>query len=156
MEKTLSPIKIFSMEPDEFFKIFIQDALMIYSPREAVLTFSSSVKETLDTLSQHLPEVPDIIFLDLAVLSEPGGKIEMQGGFRVLKVLRSKEAFQKVPIIMLSKYGEKSLQKKAIKLGATRYLVKGECMPRDIAETVACADKIYPNSIKRVFPWVRK
>lgn len=150
------PIKIFSLEADEFFKLFLQDALVVYNPREVVLTFASNIKDMLDMLSRALPEVPDIIFLSLAVPAEVGGKIELQGGLRVLKILRENENFKKVPIIIFSKYKEKSLQKKAAGLGATKYLIKGECMPRDVAEAVAFADGIHTESMKSIrsiFPW---
>lgn len=147
-KEELVPIKIFSMESDEFFKVFLQDALVVYNPRETIITFVSSVKETLDSLSDGLPGVPDIIFLALAVPLERGAKIHLQGGFRVLKILRENSAFKNVPIIMFSKYKEKHLQKKAMALGATKYLIKGECMPRDIAQIVACSDKMHITSFR--------
>ena len=130
------PIKIFSMEADEFFKIFLRDALVIYSSCKTDVSFASSVNESLEMLKKDLPNVPDIIFLCLAAPLETDGKTDMLGGFKVLKFLRENDIYKNVPIIMFSKYNEEGLKKKAKNLGATKYLVKGECMPKDISDIV--------------------
>lgn len=155
MTKEDRAIKIFSLESDEFFRIFLQDALVVYNPRDTEITFSKSIKEFLDKLSSNLPESPDIIFLTMAAPVEPDGKIDLQSGFKILKILKENEKFKKVPVVIFSKYKEKRLQKKALELGACRYLVKGECMPSDIAKVVACADKIHVPSFKAVMPWLK-
>jgi CheY-like chemotaxis protein len=158
MEQTKNkpgPLKVLSMETDNFFKIFLHDALVVYSSREVLLTFTSDAKETLETLNKSLPDIPDVIFLCLSVPPSHGAKVDLLGGINVLKALREQEAFKKVPIIIFSKYSEKKVKEKVKKLGATRYLVKGECMPRDIAEVVACADKIHTGSFKSIFSKIR-
>ena len=125
------------MESDEFFKILLRDTLVVYSPRRVLITCAETAEDALSILAGALPEVPDIIFLCLSIPTRLGEKADLLGGFKVLENLRKVEEFKKIPIIIFSKYGDKKLQKKAKLLGATRYLVKGECMPKDLADVVA-------------------
>jgi CheY-like chemotaxis protein len=155
MTHNLGVIKVFSMESDDFFQLFLQDALVVYCQRKIVMTFAPSIKDCLDKLSKSLPEIPDIIFLSLSAPEEREGKINLQGGFKVLKILHENESFKKIPVVIFSKYKEKHLQKKALALGAMRYMVKGECMPRDIAEVVANVEKLKTSSTKRTFLWFK-
>jgi len=141
MEKQNNAIKVFSMENDEFFKIFLRDTLVVYSSRQVLITSAETAEDALSILIGALPEVPNIIFLCLSIPTRPGEKTDLLGGFKVLENLRKAEGFEKVPIVIFSKYDDKKLQKKAKLLGATKYLVKGECMPKDLADVVEISGK---------------
>ena len=60
--------------------------------------------------------VPDLVFLELLI---PGIK-----GFQLLEHIRSKKAWNKVPIIVISKLGDLDSVKNSIKLGVTAYIHK--------------------------------
>jgi CheY-like chemotaxis protein len=141
MENQDKIIKVFCMEGDEFFRLFLQDTLIAYSPYKISMTVAATAEDAINGLNGKLPEVPDVIFLCLSIPPKRGEKILVLGGFEVLENLRQNEKFAKVPIIIFSKYGDKKLQNKAKMLGATKYLVKGECMPKDIASLVASVGK---------------
>jgi len=134
MQNQEKPIKIFAMESDEFFRIFLQDTFIMYSPCKVSLDFSSNIEDSLQFLNKNLPDKPDIIFLCLSIMDKRDGKMELLGGFKVLQALRGNTEFKEIPIIIFSKYSDKKIQSKAKKLGATKYIVKGEFMPKDIAE----------------------
>lgn len=134
--ENLGQIKILSLEDEEFFNIFLRDSLIVYSPQKVDFDFASSKKEFFYILNKENTQKPDIIFLCLAVSDENGGRLKMQGGFDVLKTLKESPEFKNIPVYIFSRYNEEGLKKKARQLGAERYLVKGECMPKDIADIV--------------------
>lgn len=139
MEKVIEetePIKILSLDDEEFFNIFLHDSLIVYSPKKVSFTFSSSIKEFFHILNKENSQKPDMIFLCLAIPEENGGRLKMTGGFEVLKKLKENPEFKNIPVVVFSRYNEKSLINKAIQLGAVKYLVKGECMPQDIADVI--------------------
>ena len=143
MENQNDTIKIFSMESDEFFRYFLHDSLVVYSSRKVSMTVAKDAEEAINYLNGKLPEVPNVIFLCLSVPMRSGEKIVTLGGFKVLENLRQNEKFAKVPIIIFSKYGDNKLQRKARILGATKYVVKGEWMPKDLARLVEDFEDIY-------------
>ena len=142
MENQKDTIKVFSMEGDEFFRLFLRDTLIVYGSHKISMTLAGNAEEAINSLNEKLPEVPDVIFLCLSISMKPGEKIVTLGGLKVLENLRQNENFAKVPIIIFSQYGDKKLQEKAKMLGATKYIVKGECMPKDLACLVACIGDI--------------
>ena len=139
-DKTIS---IFIMEEDEFFRIFLQDTLIIHSSQKVLVSTAPTAKDGLQILYEALPFVPDAIILCLSIPMKYGEMPDMLGGFKVLKELRANENFKKVPIIIFSKYSDAKIRKKAKELGATKYLVKGDWMPRDIANVISKAGEKY-------------
>ncbi len=129
-------MKILAMETDDFFKIFLRDSFLVFANKETSFTFASNIKDFFKALENNLLEKPDIIFLCLSAPLDDGGKIKMLSGFEVLKSLKSSDNYKNIPVVIFSKYNENSLKRKAKKLGASQYLVKGECMPRDITNAV--------------------
>jgi|GEM_PF-633291 len=154
-------MKILALETDDFFRVFLHDSLLIFANKNVSFTFTSAVKETLDVLKTNLQEKPDIIFLGLTAPMESGGRVEMLAGFEVLKKVKADKDLQNIPVIIFSKYNEERLKKKAKELGAVKYLVKGECMPKDIADVVGKAKllndampiKEKKNFFSKVFKW---
>jgi CheY-like chemotaxis protein len=59
---------------------------------------------------------PDLVLLDL--------KMPVKTGFEVLEWLQGQEAFQELPVFILSSSGEKRDVERAYKLGAANYFVK--------------------------------
>lgn len=61
---------------------------------------------------------PDLIILDLVM--------PLKNGFEVLEELRKDQAFNAVPIVVVSNLGQETDIEKAMQLGATGYLVKNQ------------------------------
>ena len=129
-------MKILAMETDDFFRVFLHDSFLVFANKSASFTFVSNVKDFFQILDSNSSEKPDVIFLCLAAPLDVGGKVKMLSGFEVLERLKSSEIYKDIPVIIFSKYNENSLKKKAKNLGANQYLVKGECMPKDITDAV--------------------
>jgi len=71
---------------------------------------------------------PDIILLDLLL---PG-----IDGFEVMENIKKDENLSKIPIIVISNYGQESKIQRAMSLGAKDYLVKANFTTGEIADKV--------------------
>ena len=91
------------------------------------VNFAVDGKEGLEKIIKHKP---DLILLDLII---PG-----IDGFDVLKKVRAdkNKSIAKIPIIVLSNLGQKSDVQKALKLGASDYLIKAHFTTDDIISKV--------------------
>ena len=72
---------------------------------------------------------PDLILLDV--------RMPDLDGIEVLTRLAGGSATGDIPVVMLSNYSESAIVKKALALGAKRYLVKIELTPAQVADEVA-------------------
>lgn len=83
-------------------------------------------------------ENPDIILLDIM--------LPMMNGFEVLKRIKKNEKTAKMPIVILSNYGEMPNITEGLLGGAAEYLIKVEHTPEEVVEVVedVTADKESP------------
>lgn len=72
--------------------------------------------------------LPDVILLDLVMPNIDG--------FEVLERLKADANATRVPAIVLTNLGEASDIDRAMKLGATGYIVKASCTPSEVVEKV--------------------
>lgn len=70
----------------------------------------------------------DLILLDVLMPN--------MDGFQVLKRLRNKEKYAKVPIIMLTNNGEAEIIRMCKMMGATDYFVKANNTPTEVVEKI--------------------
>jgi DNA-binding response OmpR family regulator len=73
-------------------------------------------------------EKPDLILLDII--------LPLKDGFEVLRELKASENTQKIPVVVLTNLGNLSDIEKALDLGATTYLVKGDYSLKEIVVKV--------------------
>lgn len=71
---------------------------------------------------------PDIVLLDII--------LPKKNGFEVLKEVKDNEGKLSVPFVLLTNLGSLDDIEKALELGATTYLVKGDYQVREIVEKV--------------------
>lgn len=57
-------------------------------------------------------------------------------GFEVLQAMRAEPELARIPVLMLTNYGEPSTVRRAAELGAAEYLVKASVTPTEVAERV--------------------
>lgn len=84
------------------------------APEMQVMAEGSNGQQVLDQVAQLMPEGLDVVLLDIAM---PG-----RDGLDVLQCLR--QAWPKLPVLMLSTYPEQQYAVRCIKLGAAGYLNK--------------------------------
>lgn len=73
-------------------------------------------------------EMPDIILLDIM--------LPVINGFEVLKKLKQDEKTKKIPVVILSNYGEMPNITEGLLGGAAEYLIKVEHTPEEVVEVV--------------------
>jgi len=114
--------KILIIEDDKFLRELIAQKLLKegYDIAEAVDGEKGlkSVKE----------EKPDLVLLDLIL---PG-----IDGFEVLSEMKRDQAVSEIPVIVLSNLGQKDDIERALKLGATDYMIKAHFTPAEIIEKI--------------------
>ncbi len=80
-------------------------------------------------------EHPDVILLDIM--------LPIMNGFEVLKRLKKSNAIDKIPVVILSNYGETKNVTEGLVSGAVEYLIKVEHTPEEVVNIVddALAEK---------------
>jgi len=129
MEK---PIKILSVEDDEFMRIFLKDVFWLHGiSNNFQFNVVENIKKAEDCVAN--PETkPDLIFLDVVLPDHIGGTLDKEGGLRFLQELKSNPETKNIKVVIFSAYGDKEIKEKALKLGAEKYLLKGENLPQDL------------------------
>jgi DNA-binding NarL/FixJ family response regulator len=129
------PLKILSIDEDDFMRIFIRDVFWIHGGSQDELYVFGNVKKAKEFLEK--PEnKPNLIFMGLGLPEEDGGKQDVENGFRFLKELKSNPETKNIKVIVFSHFADKEIKKKALELGACNFLVKGEHMPQDILRII--------------------
>lgn len=87
-------------------------------------------KEFTDVLGdlRAMPEKPDLVILDLMM--------PQVGGLEILAMLSADEAWKHVPVIVVTNMGGEESGKKALALGAKRYLIKSEHDPKELVSII--------------------
>jgi two-component system chemotaxis sensor kinase CheA len=81
-----------------------------------------------DGLRQLRGHAYDLVFLDIGL-----PKID---GLAVLEAIRAEDAFEQLPVVMLTNYSEPELIERSRKLGIVEYIVKAETTPSQVADRV--------------------
>jgi DNA-binding response OmpR family regulator len=79
-------------------------------------------------LDKAQSESPDVILLDIM--------LPVMNGFEVLKNLKKKNILDKIPVVILSNYGETKNITEGLVCGAIEYLIKVEHTPEEVVNVV--------------------
>lgn len=125
-------MKIFYADDDRDDRVIFCDVILGIDP-SIEITCASDGQEALDVLSA-LPDVPDVIFLDI--------NMPRKGGIECLEILRSREHFANVPVVIYSTITEGPEIEQAIAAGATRFASKAYSY-EEIVDTLSTIIKQY-------------
>ncbi len=128
------PIKILSVEDDEFMRIFLKDVFWLHEfSHNFQFNIVENIKKAEDCLTN--PETkPDLIFLDVMLPDRADDPLNKEGGLHFLQRLKSNPETKNIKVVVFSAYGDREIKEKALKLGAEKYLLKGENLPQDLIE----------------------
>lgn len=110
------------VEDDAFLSDIIARKL---SNKNCTLLRASNADETFNILKDN---TPDIIMLDILL---PG-----MNGYEILEKLKGDDKTKKVPVIILSNFGQKSEVEKGMKLGAEKFLIKATLTLDEIIDEI--------------------
>lgn len=114
--------KILLVDDTEFYQRAYKNKLM---PEGFLVTTAGNGVEALKCLAQ---EVPDVILLDLMM--------PVMDGFKVLQAVKADARLKHIPVVIFSAKGVPDEIEKAIKLGASDYLVKSTTTPNKVLEKI--------------------
>lgn len=116
--------KVLIVEDDKF----LSELLATKLTKENFTTVIAADGES--GLAKACSEKPDVILLDIML---PG-----MSGFDVLEGLKNNpdEAVKKIPVLILSNFGQESKVKQGLDLGAKDYLVKANFTTSEIIEKI--------------------
>jgi len=122
MEKEKNQKKILLAEDD----VFVSDVYRTRLKSEGYVV--DVVADGREALAHLEKGVPDIILLDIMM--------PYMDGMEVLEVVKSREDFQTIPILMLTNNSEKENVQKALSLGVEGYIIKSHFTPSEIVTKV--------------------
>jgi len=79
-------------------------------------------------LKLALKEQPDLVLLDL--------NLPIMDGFQVLAELKKNPETTKIPVLVLTNYGQKENVDKCLNLGAEDYLIKAHFVPSEVVARI--------------------
>jgi len=120
------------MDSKKYTILLVEDDVFLsgmYQKKFELEGFSVLVAEDGEKgLRLGLEKAPDIILLD--------GMLPKMDGFEVLSALKKDPATKKIPVIMLTNFGQKDNVKKGFERGAESYLIKAHFMPSEVVDKV--------------------
>jgi len=116
------PKKILIAEPD----LVVGN---IYKEKFEELGYSvSSAFDGDEVINKAEMEFPDLIFID-AILPK-------KNCYEILEALKAKESTKKIPVIIISDFGEDKDIRKALEMGATLYFIKSKSRLIDVIQNI--------------------
>lgn len=88
----------------------------------------SVTRDGVEGMKQVERSIPDLILLDIVM--------PKMGGFEVMKELKKKEEFSKIPIIIISNSGQPVELDLAQRLGVNDWLIKTDFDPQEVLDKV--------------------
>jgi DNA-binding response OmpR family regulator len=115
-------MKVLVVEDEEVLKKVLQEKL---EDEDFIIKIATDGEMALSLAKEFKP---DLILLDI-ILSK-------KDGIQVLEELKTNPLLSKIPVIMISNLGDDEIIKRAMKLGATDYLIKTQHSLDDVVNKV--------------------
>lgn len=97
--------------------------------------FTKDIKEALKLAET---EKPDLVLLDLIIPKEESGTINLvaEQGYDYLLSAQNNSKIKNIPIVVFTNIDTDRDRKKSQSMGAAAYILKRDCSPREVLETV--------------------
>lgn len=117
-------------------RIFLKDIFWIHGSKGNIeFTSVKNIKEAEETM-KNKNFAPNLIFLDLLLPGEESGKNDMAASFQFLEKLKADPQTQDIKVVVFSGYSDREIKKRALSLGADKFLLKGEYLPHELIKIV--------------------
>ena len=116
------------------------DSIMIKTLREFLSAEGFEILIALDGeagIELAKKENPDLIILDII--------LPKKDGYEVIKELKDDQNSKNIPIVLLTNLGNSDSVEKALKLGATTYLIKTDYSLEEVAKKIKEVLNTYEN-----------
>lgn len=142
MNKKDKKIRILIIDSDEMMRIYFRDIFWIHGrSNEYDISMASSIEEA-EKIVFDVNTCPDTIFLDIVMAAKKShvSALEIARSVEFVSKIKNNKEFSKIKIILYSGHKDEALRENLSKIGIDGFLVKGECMPKEI---IAYTDKIH-------------
>ena len=98
-----------------------------------------STKDIRQALQITEFEQPDIVLLDIIIPKEEKGVINLMAeqGYDYLEAVKKNPKTKDIPIVVFTNLDTNQDRKKSETMGAAAYVVKRDCSPKEVLDTVA-------------------
>lgn len=128
--------RILSIEDDEFITLFLTDVMWIFGTADNIkLTSTSSTEKGMEVLKDPAKR-PQLILLDLALPAKEGDRSDTENGFRFLELVKTDPALMDIKVLVFSGSSDPKYQERAVRLGAEKFLVKGDYLPKELIDVI--------------------
>jgi len=135
-EEPKEPVKILSVEDDEFIRLFLNDVLWIHGVKDNLNFATAETTGQARILIQNPSSRPDLILLDLMLPTGDGGKSDLENGISLLEEIKTDPDLMKIKVIVFSSIKDVSVRERVLRLGAERFMIKGDYMPTELIDAV--------------------
>lgn len=119
---TGAPRKILIVEDDDFL-------VQMYATKLEMLNFQvTTAGDGKQALKMLKKDTPDLILLDL--------NLPVMDGFQVLAEVKKDPVTKRIPVLVLTNYGQKEHVDKCLALGAADYLIKAHFVPSEVVDKI--------------------
>lgn len=127
--------KLLIVDDNEMIRMYLRDIFWVHGlePRLDITTVDN-IEEAFEKASAD--PAPDLIILDLSLPLKFGERPVTEGGFVLLEKLKEANKLEKIKVIIFSGLTEIRFRQRASDLGAQKYLVKDENLPKDIVDYI--------------------
>ncbi len=129
--------KILFIEDEDFLRSLFSEALSLDTTREYEIL---KAQDLISGLEVARISKPDAIILDLVLpTNKAAGSEDLseKRGFEFLEKIKTNPELKSVPVIVFSNLSEPGIKSRAMELGATKYLVKVETLPKKFVEALS-------------------
>ena len=131
--------RILSIEDDEFITLFLTDVMWIFGTADNIkLTSTPSTEKGMEVLKDSTKR-PQLILLDLALPAKEGDKSDPENGFHFLELVKTDPALMDIKVLVFSGSSDPKYQERAVRLGAEKFLVKGDYLPKELIDVIKSA-----------------
>ena len=129
-------IKVLSVEDNEFIRLFIKDVMWIHGTSENIEFDSVSTTEEAEKRLMDPTTRPQIVFLDMMLPKNENDSPVLENGLHVLEKIKTDPDLMGIKVLVFSSLKDGEIREKADRLGADRYMVKGEYLPTELIAAV--------------------
>ncbi|MEK7187298.1 MAG: response regulator [Patescibacteria group bacterium] len=138
--------RVLSVEDDEFITLFLTDVMWIFGTADNIKLINAATTEKAMEIVKNPVQKPQLILLDLALPEKTGDPSDPEHGFRFLELLKTDPALIDIKVLVFAGSTDPQYKKRALRLGADKFLVKGDYLPKELIEVVREALYITPAS----------
>ena len=137
--------KLLLVDDNEIMRIFFKDVFWLHGLDDKIRLELADGVDTARKIMLDPKTCPDIIFLDLVMPFEKGGRkiISEEAGLELLKEIKADENLKKIRVFVFSSSDSKKTMEMVKKAGSEKFLVKQDHLPQDLVKVIEelCGEK---------------